>query len=36
VCSYARSKPNLVAFVDRALARFFPEHVAAEKQPTAA
>jgi hypothetical protein len=22
---YARSKPNLVAFVDRMLARFFPE-----------
>ncbi len=25
VCTYARSKPNLVAFVDRALTRFFPE-----------
>jgi len=25
VCTYARSKPNLVAFVDRMLARFFPE-----------
>jgi hypothetical protein len=25
VCVYARSKPNLVAFVDRALAHFFPE-----------
>ncbi len=25
VCTYARSKPNLVAFVDRAFARFFPE-----------
>ncbi len=24
-CTYARSKPNLVAFVDRALSRFFPE-----------
>jgi glutathione S-transferase len=27
MCTYARSKPNLVAFVDRALTRFFPEHV---------
>ena len=27
VCAYARSRPNLVAFVDRALAHFFPEHV---------
>jgi glutathione S-transferase len=36
VCSYARSKPNLVAFVDRALARFFPEHVAAAQERTAA
>jgi glutathione S-transferase len=25
VCVYARSKPNLVRFVDRALSRFFPE-----------
>ena len=25
VCSYARTKPNLVRFVDRAFARFFPE-----------
>ncbi|AKU92536.1 glutathione S-transferase family protein [Vulgatibacter incomptus] len=25
VCTYARSKPNLVRFVDRGLARFFPE-----------
>ena len=25
VCSYARTKANLVAFVDRAFARFFPE-----------
>lgn len=25
MCTYARSKPNLVAFVDRGLARFFPE-----------
>jgi glutathione S-transferase len=25
-CSYARSKPNLVAFVDRVQAHFFPEH----------
>ncbi len=25
VCSYARTKPNLVTFVDRTLARFFPE-----------
>jgi hypothetical protein len=25
VCSYARSKPNLVAFVDRARGRWFPE-----------
>jgi glutathione S-transferase len=25
VCTYARSKPNLVAFVDRALSHFFPE-----------
>lgn len=24
-CSYARTKPNLVAYVDRALARFFPK-----------
>lgn len=24
-CSYARAKPNLVAYVDRALARFFPD-----------
>jgi glutathione S-transferase len=24
-CAYARQKPNLVAFVDRALTRFFPE-----------
>jgi glutathione S-transferase len=36
VCSYARSKPNLVAFVDRALARFFPEHLAAVQKRTAA
>jgi glutathione S-transferase len=36
VCSYARSKPNLVAFVDRALGRFFPEHVVAVKERTAA
>jgi glutathione S-transferase len=36
VCSYARSKPNLVAFVDRALARFFPERVAAVQERTAA
>ncbi|HEV3192006.1 MAG TPA: glutathione S-transferase family protein [Polyangiaceae bacterium] len=36
VCSYARSKPNLVAFVDRALARFFPEHVATAHERTAA
>jgi glutathione S-transferase len=36
VCSYARSKPNLVAFVDRALARFFPEHAAAARQLSAA
>jgi glutathione S-transferase len=28
VCSYARTKPNLVAFVERARARFFPESVA--------
>lgn len=34
VCSYARTRPNLVAFVDRALAHFFPEHV--EKIPRAA
>ena len=27
VCKYARSKSNLVAFVDRALSRFFPECV---------
>ncbi|HEX7668644.1 MAG TPA: glutathione S-transferase family protein [Polyangiaceae bacterium] len=26
VCTYARSKANLVRFVDRGLARFFPEH----------
>lgn len=25
VCSYARAKPTLVAYVERALARFFPE-----------
>jgi glutathione S-transferase len=25
VCTYARSQPNLVAFVDRGFARFFPE-----------
>ena len=31
VCSYARSKANLVAFVDRALARFFPEHATARQ-----
>jgi len=31
VCTYARSKPNLVAFVDRGLARFFPEHEAASR-----
>jgi glutathione S-transferase len=36
VCSYARSKPNLVAFVDRALARFFPEHDATVEEQTAA
>jgi glutathione S-transferase len=36
VCSYARSKPNLVAFVERALTRFFPEHVAAVQERTAA
>jgi glutathione S-transferase len=36
VCSYARSKPNLVAFVDRAFARFFPENVAARRELTAA
>jgi glutathione S-transferase len=29
VCTYARSKPNLVAFVDRALALWFPEHATA-------
>jgi len=28
VCAYARSKPNLVAFVDRALARYFAEPAA--------
>jgi glutathione S-transferase len=26
VCEHARSKPNLVAFVDRTLSRFFPEY----------
>jgi hypothetical protein len=31
-----RSKPNLVAFVDRALAGFFPEHVATLHVRTAA
>jgi glutathione S-transferase len=36
VCLYARSKPNLVAFVDRTLARFFPEHVATAHQLAAA
>jgi glutathione S-transferase len=29
VCTYARTKPNLVAFVDRALSRFFPEQAQA-------
>jgi glutathione S-transferase len=28
VCTYARTKPNLVAFVDRAMARFFSESAA--------
>jgi hypothetical protein len=36
MCSYARSKPNLVAFVERALGRFFPEHGAAARDLTAA
>ena len=29
VCRYTRGKPNLVAFVDRTLARLFPEHARA-------
>lgn len=36
VCAYARSKPNLVAFVDRALARWFPEHGATVRERAAA
>jgi glutathione S-transferase len=36
VCAYARAKPNLVAFVDRMLARFFPEHATASREPAAA
>lgn len=36
VCTYARSKPNLVAFVDRGLARFFPEHEASSTGRVAA
>lgn len=36
MCAHARSKPNLVAFVDRALARFFPEHDAALRERAAA
>jgi len=31
VCSYARTKPNLVAFVDRALARWFAAEVVREQ-----
>lgn len=31
VCAYARTRPNLVAFVDRVLARFFPEQAAAPR-----
>ncbi len=36
VCNYARSKPNLVAFVDRVLARFFPEHATTAGERAAA
>jgi glutathione S-transferase len=36
VCTYARSKPNLVAFVDRTLARLFPEHARASSTLVAA
>jgi glutathione S-transferase len=36
MCIYARSKPNLVAFVDRALARFFPEQEATASERAAA
>jgi glutathione S-transferase len=36
VCAYARSKPNLVAFVARALARWFPEHDATARERAAA
>jgi glutathione S-transferase len=36
VCAYARSKPNLVAFVDRGLARFFPEQDANRAERAAA
>ena len=36
VCIHARSKPNLVAFVDRTLARFFPEQLErAHERPAA-
>ena len=33
VCTYARSMNNLVAFVDRALARWFPEHAGSVPAP---
>ena len=36
VCTYARSMNNLVAFVDRALARWFPENAGAVPSPAVA
>ena len=36
MCTYARSKPNLVAFVERAFTHFFPEHAATAREPVAA
>jgi glutathione S-transferase len=36
VCEYARTKSNLVAFVDRVLTRFFPEHSKPAREQSAA